>query len=62
GNEGEVWSSVKGTQIVLNNEVLGNILGCKSTGLNILDFKIIEHDRETFHHNFESDSEFDFKN
>ena len=53
---------MKGTQIVLNSEVLGNILGGKSMGLNLSDFKIDEHDRETFHHIFESDSEFDFKN
>ena len=60
GRDDEVWSSVKGTQIVLDTDVLGTILECKSTGSNLSSFEIDETDRETFHNIFEE--EMDFKN
>ena len=62
GNDDEIWSSVKGTQIVLNAEILGNILECKNSGMNLSDFNINENDRETFHHIFEGDDDFVFQN
>ena len=62
GNENQIWSSVKGTQIVLDCEIIGNILGCKSTGMDLSTFQINENDRETFHHIFESDENMEFKN
>lgn len=62
GNEDQIWSSVKGTLIVLDSDILGTILGCKSTGMNLSEFQINETDRETFHHIFESDDHMDFKN
>ena len=62
GQDGQIWSSVKGTQIVLDCEILGNILGCKYTGMNLSEFQINENDRETFHHIFEGDDNFEFKN
>ncbi len=48
-------------QIVLDCEILGNILNCKSTGSEFLDFKFDETDLETFHHIFESDAHMEFK-
>ena len=62
GNDDEIWSSVKGTQIVLNCDVLGAILNCKCTGMDLSNFNFNESDRETFHHIFESDENFDFIN
>src|SRR5574338_85283 len=62
GNENEIWSSVKGTKIVLNCDLLGTILNCKSTEMDLSSFQIDEHDRETFHHIFEGDENFEFKN
>ena len=62
GNDNEIWSSVKGTKIVLNCDLLGTILNCKNTGMDLSSFQIDEHDRETFHHIFERDENFEFKN
>lgn len=62
GNEDEVWSSVNGTRIVLNSDILGTILGCKSNGMNLSEFQLDETDREAFHHIFESDEHMEFKN
>jgi len=60
GNDNEVWSSVKGVQIILNAEILGAILECKCTGEDLSKFEIKENDFETFHEIFEG--EMDFKN
>ena len=53
---------MKGTQIVLDCEILGTILGCKHTGMNLSNFQINELDRETFHHIFKEDDNLEFKN
>ena len=62
GNEDEIWSSVKGTKIILNCEILCSILNCKNLRMDLSNFNIDEHDRETFHHIFEGDDNFEFKN
>ena len=62
GNEDEIWSSVKGTRIVLNCDLLGTILNCKNTWMDLSSFNIDENDRETFHHIFEGNDNFNFKN
>jgi len=62
GSDDEVWSSVKGTKIVLNCEILGIILDCKKWGIDLSSFEINEHYLETFHDIFEWDGNFEFKN
>lgn len=61
GNKVEVWSTVKGTQNILNCEMLGNILGCKSNGMDLSNFKIDIYNREVLHDIFESGNDFEFK-
>ena len=62
GNEDEIWSSVKDIRIVLNCDLLGTILNCKCTGMDLSNFKIDENDRETFHHIFEGNDNYELKN
>jgi len=62
GTEGEVWSSVNGTLIVLNYEILGTILGCRSTGIYLSSFKIDEKNDEVFYEIFETDDHLEIKN
>jgi len=62
GSDDEVWSSVKGTQIVLNCEILGTTLDCKKSGIDHSSFEINEHDCETIHDIFKRDDNFEFKN
>ena len=42
--------------------MLGTILKCKSTGIDLSSFNIDENDHETFHHIFEGDDNFEFIN
>jgi len=62
GNEGEVWSSVNGTHIILNNNLLGVILGYRSTEMDLLKFLIDEINCQVFHDIFKGATPPEFKN